>query len=369
MRSGRQKKVRILLPILLGLCLAGQAEEVLFTGNPASTEYMKAKLMEAGHKVFPPKPLRPGQSWKRGDLTVINLDWHPPASSLTALSDHPEKVDRAGGLFFGGLSELRPLNFQYYHLGKLQGPSPNLALYLSNPGSTPATLHWREGVGRPSLDYFSTGHTNNTAWFQSELQNLGSVVTIPPGQTVKLFTQPMPAEYVVSGTLGLTLMEGPPVQFALVARRSSEETPSFNDQLKADDVHSRGFYPAAVQRIVRTYRIGQQPLNLAVGAVRQQTFSGVRELRGDYGVTYELDLTLHNPSTQATPVNFFFNPRGGPATATFLIDDRIVEVGLTKEFKETPFHQVELAPGETRPIRLRTIPEGASSYPIRIIVK
>lgn len=347
----------------------GLAEDILVTGNPASGDFLKALLSPREWSRLP-GDLAPGDSWKGpGGVRVINIDWVPPEPQIVALSDHPEKVERRGGLFFGGLTALRPLLFQYYHLGKLRGSDPHLSLLIQNPGMEPATLHVQEGIGRTSLDYFSSGHTNNVRWFQAKLHNLGRFVTIEPGQTIELFRQDLPLEEVVSGTLGLTQTGGPPLDLAFVARPDRQEAVSLNNLLKDDDVHSRGFYPAAKQVINRTYSVGQGPLNLAVGAVRQQTFSGVRELRGDYGVTYQMNLELRNAGQQERQLELAFNPRGGAATATFLLDGTLVEVENTKAFEERVFHTVNLKPGETRQVRLETIPEGASSYPVRLIVR
>ena len=300
---------------------------------------------------------------------AVSSDWVPPKPALAALSDHPEKVERVGGLFFGGLTEMRPLIFQYYHLGLLQGETPNVTLFLTNPGREDALIHLRKGVGKPSLDYFSTGHSNNVAWFKSLLGREGSIITVKPGETVPLFSQPLPQNHVVSGTLGLTLMKGDPVQFAFVARENQSQALILNNLLKESDVHSRGFYPAAVQQVNRTYRVGQQPLHIAIGAVRQQTFSGVRELRGDYGVTYQGDLTLVNDTQEEKKVRLVFNPRGGTATGTFLINNKIVEVPQTEAFALRPFHEETLSPNSSKIVKFATIPEGASSYPVRIVVE
>lgn len=295
--------------------------------------------------------------------------WKPPPPALAALSDHPEKVERVGGLFFGGLTELRPLIFQYYHLGLLHGKAPNLTLFLHNPGNGAAIVHLRKGYGPPSLDYFSTGHGNNVNWFKAVEKNEGEFISIAAGATVPIFRQAMPVDHVVSGTLGMTLVEGAPVQFALVAQRDDVQKLSLNNLLKHDDVHSRGFYPVATQYAERTFEVGQPPMNLVVGAVRQQTFSGVRELRGDYGVTYDAKLTLVNPTDKEATVRFFFNPRGGTATGTFLLDGRLIELGQTDAFAKKLFHQESISPNSSKLVDFATIPEGASSYPVRIVLE
>jgi hypothetical protein len=370
MRSKNNRTFALLCLLCLGLTACVSAQDVWVSGNPADPDYLHHVLGKRGWTDLPSEPLGVGRSWKNpSGQRVLNLDWHPPEASIVALSDHPEKVTRTGGLFFGGLTPLRTLNFQYYHLGKLKGSFPNLTLVVTNPGGKDALLYQQEGIGKPSLDYFSSGHTNNTNWFQTRTRNKGEFRTIPAGQSVAIFEQAMPLEYVVSGTLGLTQIEGPPLQFAFIARKGREDSFALNNLLETEDVHSRGFYPAPYQVIRRTFRVGSDPLKFAVGGLRQQTFSGVRELRGDYGVTYQTELEIENPTPKDADVKIIFNPRGGAATGSFLVDGELLEVPRTEAFKEHPFHRLTVPKYSTTKLRLETIPEGASSYPVRIVVE
>ena len=143
---------------------------------------------------------------------------------------------------------------------------------------------------------------------------------------------------------------------------------ALNNLLKREDVHSRGFYPAPYQDLSRSYRIGDPDLHIAVGAIRQQTFSGVRELRGDYGVIYRTQLTLLNETASPREVRLIFNPRGGAATGTFRVNGKLVEIGKTEAFEQTPILKLTLPPNSQKLLEIDTLPEGASSYPVRIVV-
>lgn len=359
------------LAILLVLCGPAQADPVLVTGQPARVEFLRQVLSQRGWVHFPPGDLRPGDRWKAPDGSqVINLDWTPPAAAVAALSDHPEEVDRRGLLFSGGLTPQRTVRFQYYHLGSLRGGAPCLEFFVTNHGTEAARLYLRSAAGPPSLDYFSTGHGNNVAWLEAERLEEGEFIQLAAGETRIIFRQDMPQKRVVSGTLGLTQVQGPPLQFGLLASPQPDETPSLNNLLKETDVHSRGFYPVATQHLSRSHQVGQtQETRIAVGALRQETFSGVRELRGDYGVLYDMTLELFNPTGRPAKIDLLFNPRGGAATGTFLIDDTIVETPLTQAMTERAVISWELPAGTRRTVRLRTLPEGASSYPIRLILR
>lgn len=357
----------LLLPLLGS---SAWADPVLVTGRPASVEFLKEVLSRRGWQHYPRSPLRPGASWKSpSGQRVINLDWSAPTTSVAALSDHPEDVARTGMLFSGGLTTLRPVRLQYYHLGSLPGTAPNIRLYLTNTGAQNSRLYLRKAAGEPSEEYVDTGHGNNVNWFARDTHGEGEFVDLAPGSTAIIHHQDMPLHKVVSGTVEMTLVEGPPLQFNLVSARDRETDLGLNNLLKESDVHSRGFYPVATQRVVRTYNCGDPELKIAVGALRQATFSGVRELRGDYGVVYDLDLTLVNPTSQRRKVELLFNPRGGDATATFISDGDLIEIPRTEAFKEVLVQEVWLEPTQSKQLHMQTIPEGASSYPIRLVVR
>ncbi len=357
---------------LLGLLLTtfSQAETIYVTGNPASASFLREVLESKGWNVFPSGPLAVGRSWSpKPGKEVINLDWSAPPVALAALSDHPEDVDRRGQLFSGGLSNLRPVRLQYYHLGSLKGPSPTIWLQINNPTTTPARIHLTQAVGKPSTDYFSTGHTNNVAWFEKALRGEGQFFDIRPGETRTIFSQDLPLEKVVSGTLTLTSVSGSPLTYQLVAAPDHKESVSLNNLLKEKDVHSRGFYPVAVQQIRTEHTIGSEETRVTVGGLRQETFYGVRELRGDYGILYDLEIDLVNPTPRSAQVELLFNPRGGAATATILMDATIVEVPQTEAFAESRFATLDVPAHSSRRLLLQTVPEGASSYPVRIVLR
>ena len=144
----------LLLLSFFNLTFLTQAEEIYVTGEPASVGFIKALCMKREWRKSPQRHLYPGEQWTgpRRQKRIINLGWTPPQASLLALSDHPEKIQRIGSLISGGLTKNRALTFQYYHLGLLDGLSPNLTFYIYNPGVTKAILHLQKGIGTPSLD-------------------------------------------------------------------------------------------------------------------------------------------------------------------------------------------------------------------------
>ncbi|MCA9793652.1 MAG: hypothetical protein KC910_17695 [Candidatus Eremiobacteraeota bacterium] len=283
-----------------------------------------------------------------------------------AFSDHPEKVHQAGQLYSGGLSPLKPLRFQYYHLSQMQG-SARLSLRIYNPGPGKASLAVIAGAGGPSDDYFLAGHRNNVRFLTNLVAGYGRPHQIEPGTWLELADHPFPYDGVVSGTAQMLQLDGPPLSFGLFALAQPGDPVGLTLQSEATDVHARGIYPVADQRIERGYRVGDPALNLAFGAVRQTNLWEKTELRGDYGVLYRIRLHLTNPASQPARLRIQVNPRGGEATATFHDGLRLLEVPNTLAHQLALLGEWLVPPGEST-LELLTLPEGASSYPVRLVV-
>jgi hypothetical protein len=106
--------------------------------------------------------------------------------------------------------------------------------------------------------------------------------------------------------------------------------------------------------------IGDQP---AVGIV-----DGDR-LQGSYGVMYDVSLELSNPTATPAQVQIMMEAAGGPARGALLVDGRLTEVAMIRKTEEAPVAVYPLAPGETRTVRISTMPQSGSNYPVRLVAR
>jgi hypothetical protein len=67
------------------------------------------------------------------------------------------------------------------------------------------------------------------------------------------------------------------------------------------------------------------------------------------------------------PVAIYANPRGGRATGTFLIDRTLVRAHALPAFSKYKIWQESIRAGTFRRVQIVTMPEGGSSYPLRLI--
>lgn len=316
---------------------------------------------------------------------------------LLAFSDHPECVKSRGVLFKGGLVKLKPVRFQYYHLGGREDNNLWLRLRIKNNGPKKALLQVLEGVGGPDGNYFQAGHNNNIDFLANFTAGKTRLLEVEPRGELDLFTRQLPYDKVISGTEQFTLWQGDNVQFYLLSLQDPQEEASYSELADSNDVHARGFYPLT-DRFVNLVWDMQEEIWAPVGGVRQPNYIRGPELKGDYGTIYSIKYLILNDSDVEKNFTLYFNPRGGVATATIYGTLKTVEnveahqwlndslpswQGLSKDgntfelwevpkevqAKEMyPIHSFTI-PAHTRIVlHALTVPEGASNYPIRLVL-
>jgi hypothetical protein len=117
------------------------------------------------------------------------------------------------------------------------------------------------------------------------------------------------------------------------------------------------------------YTVGREWTFVTIG---RQPVAGMVEgdqLAGGYGVLYDIDLGLSNPTGQEARVAIAMEPAGGPARGALIVDGRVVEAAMLNRDVEAPVTKYVLAPGEARRVRIQTMPQAGSNYPVRLVVR
>lgn len=374
-------------------------------GNPADSAYLQATVKRLGFSIEETLPdLYPGQQiCLSNGLLIKNVAYPNLKTEILSFSDHPERVKERGLLFKGGLIPFKPLRFQYYHEGGKEDNQLWLRLDLRNNSQRQkATVMLIEGEGGPNRDYFQAGHKNNEQFLRHLAAGCGRLLEIEPEQSITIFCQKLPYCQVLSGTTQFTLLEGGEVSFYLNALEDPQEMLSFNLLSNPKDVHARGIYACADQFINKAIIVKDDKaseVRAAVGALRQPNIIVGPELRGDYGVVYALQFLLINQTASAADFELVINPRGGKATATVLeqtdfynqiiepaawLSEQVPDLAyfrfgnqyndrsLVKEaepFSEYKAALLSVPAGQSAVVRLLTLPEGASNYPVRFIMR
>lgn len=343
--------------------------EQLFKNHNLSSplrNFLKSKL---------PSFLLPGDSidvmsGNNGEQIKLHIENHllpQPSKTFLMFSDHPETIRKSGLLFQGGLIPFRTVRFNYYHVNGRGEPAREILLVVKNRAKHPALLHVLGTSAGPSPWEMEIGHRINVKFLEAVENRIGRIYEIPPQGQVTIVTHSMPPEQLVSGLFELQLILGKPLEFNLYARIPGE---SLSQELLWDekDVHARGIYELpGLTAFVKVKTDEEKSLFLGDLPV-ENLFQG-RALKGSYGVLWQALITLENSSDISQQMGIYFQPRGGKATGTFRIDNTLREVSPTPPYKEVLLAYINLSPNETKTIPLVSLPEGASNYPVKIVIR
>jgi hypothetical protein len=372
------------------------------TGNPTSSDYLReavalaatrAATLRSGASInVPPETIPVHGNLKIDNRTEIDVpvqiagNGYLPVNGTThvlventalpsiqparlLVSDYPERLTANGVLFTARLDRTQAQRFLYYHFNPANSPSRRILLKARNSSNAPATVQMIDGSAGPGTNEMEVGHLSTKRFLVREARNEGQVMTIAPGATMNLVDHPLPAANVISAILQLRLVSGDPLDLTLVAQDALAPTDQSIDtvQLLAGGApHARGVYPVPTFFFERTYDVDGADLDIPIGQLPLPNLREGEALSGDYGVEQSMNVVVVNMTRGPRAIALYANPRGGRATGTFLIDGTLVQAHALAAFSRFKIWQETINAGTFRRIRIVTMPEGGSSYPLRL---
>lgn len=373
------------------------------TGNPASAQYLREAIAQAVSNAATRRSgatvtVVPETIPVRGDLSIddrVEVDaqvqlagnGYLPVNGVThvivenvalpaiqparlLVSDYPERLTANGVLFTARLDRTQAQRFLYYHYNPATEPARRILLKAENTSNAPATVQLIEGDAGPESNEMEVGHLSTKRFLVRSARNEGRVVTIAPGTTVNLVDHLLPPQNVVSALLQLRLVTGDPVQLALVAQDALAPTDQTIDQTQAllagGAPHARGVYPVPTFYFNTDYDVDGDDLDIPIGQLPLPNLRQGEALSGDYGVEQVVEVVISNRTRGPKAIALYANPRGGRATGTFLIDGTLVQAHALPAFSRFKIWQETIRSLTYRRIRIVTMPEGGSSYPLRL---
>jgi len=210
------------------------------------------------------------------------LDHQSPLTLV--FSDSPEKVDQPGILEEAQVSGA--VRLLAYHLNEMPHRA-RLWVLLRNPGSSPATvtLH-RLGEAAPARLPSILGQATLLNFWSSH-QELSE--DLLPGQVGVLYRSPrLPTGYGVSLLADLNV-QGTLQLMVILDPHDPRANLSALSWLPLDGIHPRGVYTGADLKLSLDLSQAQLPAQLLLGD-RSLEDPGTPPLKGDYGVSYTVDL-------------------------------------------------------------------------------
>jgi hypothetical protein len=169
--------------------------------------------------------------------------------------------------------------------------------------------------------------------------------------------------------LQLREVTGDPLNIAVIAQKAEAPLDQTVDAalLSGGAAHARGVYPVPEFFSEYTFFTDAPPLEIPIGQLPLPNLREGEALAGDYGVMQSLRVVIVNTSRFGQAIALYASPRGGQATGTFIIDDTLVQAHRLSAYSKYKIWQETIAPGTYRTLRISTMPEGGSSYPLRLI--
>jgi Pilus formation protein N terminal region len=375
------------------------------TGRPASQQFLREQVLDAALKGVLARPgasivangdsIDVNSSLGVDDVTTIDVpiivqgDAYFTVQGVThvrvenfaqpnvrpkslLVSDFPETLKANGILFEADLNPQGADRFLYFHYDPPGQPDRRIVLRAQNTSSQPALVQFIAGAAGPDANEMLVGHSSTERFLVRLAQNEGTVLTVPPNSTVSLMDQSLPASSIVSGLMQLHEIEGAPLHLTLVAQNASDlvDGPiATSALLQGGAPHARGIYPIPDFYFDYSYEADGPDLEISIGLIPLPNLVQGQTLAGDYGVLQDVTIRMvNNDRHNARDIAIYANPRGGRATGTFVIDRVLVRAHAMEPFGHYKLRQYTIPPGSFVRTEIVTMPEGGSSYPLRLVV-
>jgi hypothetical protein len=283
-------------------------------------------------------------------------------------SDHPEVLHQNGLLFSAGIIPLKPIRLNYYHQNGRGEPERLLVVFLENFYSTPALASFTDSSPPPSSSIMETGHKATVLFLKKYSLKTEKIITIPPHHFAILSKQILKQEELGTGFIQIQELKGPPL--ALIVSSQKPYLPIQTKYIKqySNDPHAKGGYVIPHLFFSAVYKIGDPEKNILLGDLPLPNLLPGKPLKGSYGMIWEGKILIFNPSAAAKNVSFWFEPRGGSATATFILNHKIFTFHYTPPYRKEILETLRINPDSWKSVHFLSMPEGGSSYPIDFIV-
>ncbi len=297
-----------------------------------------------------------------------------PRDEVTQLfySNNPERLLKYQTLFAGKLELDKATRILYHHQNAI-GRRARFLVEVINPNATPIALRVMKGVSSPMVDTVLVGYVAGGAFMRDEYANASVIDHVPAQSRLVLVSDDLGNLETSSGIIQLKQTEGQPayVRVAAVPPGSDDArvgaiTPTSNVVALEISDH---VYPKPLLTMDAAYVIGERWAFIPIGRHAISDTAEQKKLFGNYGVTYNINVKVANPTAETRKVSVLFEATAGLASGVFIIDGEFVSAKYAKPPAEVPLASYQLKPGESRNVRIVTMPMSGSNYPATLVVR
>lgn len=345
--------------------------------------------LEIGHVECPSQPLPRGKDRQiKVDVRISGPNYIPFSTHASAevqnvvlpreepcqlfYSNNPENITKYQNLFAGKLDLNRPTRVLFHHQNMMHN-RVHMIVELVNPSDSPARVRVFRGIAPPSVDTIIVGHVAGCAFMKDCANDVSVVEAIPPQSRLVLVSDMLGYKDTASGILELRQMEGQSTYLRITAAEPLVDNVSRGTIARAPDSRvlqlSDQIYPLPTKTLDAEYVVGQRWAFVPIGKHALNDDSQQKKLYGNYGVTYNINVHISNPTGETKKISFIFDPTAGPASGVFIINGKFALAKYAQPPNEISLATITLKPGETRNCRVVTVPLAGSNYPATLIVK
>lgn len=405
------------IKVLPSAARINQKIEVTVYGNPASVESVRSAVISAvrnelqmakgatleiiGMEVAPvgsgvtlqvPVKVRvraPGTSTFEGQVDV----WvkNPRAQRLEEkelwYSNYPESVRIFGPIFGANLEEGKPVRLLFHHINTSPDPMV-LQVVAYNPSPVAASVMVVKSSAKPDEDPVRAGLSAGEQFIKAIMYSPGDVITIPPRTKVLLSALRLAPNQVGSGLAYLSLLPNGPSQLLVRTEtvRPINQEPTWNEANDAvkpwlvaapttvfrsptDHPISEHIYVKPYRDLEAAYDVGGKYAFIRIGQSPIPSVDNRTTLEGNFGVMYTVMAKIRNLTNMASQVEIAYEASAGYSGALFVIDGELQTKPVLQSKEELQVKVLRLAPGESRQIKIQTMPLSGSSYPATLVVR
>ncbi len=287
-------------------------------------------------------------------------------------SNNPESIYKYQPLFAGRVDINAVTRVLYHHQSEMSKKA-QIIVELVNPNDIPAQVRVFRGISPPLVDTIYVGHVATNAFMRDYANDVSVIEVIPPQSRLVLVSDILSTKQTSSGIIEVKQMVGLPTFVRVTAAEPGVDNVSRGTIARAPSPFimqmSDHIYPTPTKTLDEEYEVGSRWAFISIGKHALSDSGEQKKLYGNYGVTYNINVRIHNPTDSAKKISLVFDPTAGPCSAVFIVNGRFVPVKYAQPPNEVVLDSIMLEPGQTKVCKVTTIPLAGSNYPAMLVVR
>ncbi|MBS1718336.1 MAG: hypothetical protein JSS72_11455 [Armatimonadetes bacterium] len=321
------------------------------------------------------------------NVTIRNVGLPPADDAELWYCNDPESVKKAGPLFANYLGPGHQARMLYHHVNA-SNDTLFLKITLINASDAPASVVLVPGDSDPQRDPLVAGIQAAEQFMAGSQTHSGEIVTIPPQSSIPISTRQLFPGQTVSGLCSIRSLSKDQELLVRV-----DAVPPFSlDTNWAAAIHTNSpwhyvgpfpadaddsqianptefIYPNPAREMSVTYAVGGKPKFIRLGQepIRRKDLQD--GLDGNFGVTYDINATIANPTKQPADIELSFEASAGYCAGLFYIDYKTYRTPYLSPHADVQVMKIHLAPDEVRHLAIRTIPISGGTFPATLSIR